>query len=112
MNILFGHKAERTGCPFNRKIHSGNSNNLVDELAQQQIVRKNERHREKKIWDYIKTNTNMESGRQKRGAENEKPSDNVTDGNTHSFTACLYHNTENSQPFPVVKQITAVDEYH
>lgn len=54
----------------------------------------------------------MESGRQKRGAENEKPSDNVTDGNTHSFTACLYHNTENIQPFPVVKQITAVDEYH
>lgn len=57
----------------------------------------------------------MESGIYKRRDENEKPSNKVTDGNTHSFTACFYHNTENSEPSeipPVVKQITAVDECH
>ena len=46
--------------------------------------------------------------------ENEEPSYKVTDGNTHSLTACLYHSTESGRPSespPSVKQITAVDEY-
>ncbi len=30
--------------------------------------------------------------------ENEEPSDKVTDGNTHSLTACRYHSTESANP--------------
>lgn len=67
MNILFGHKAERTGYPFNRKIHSGNSDNLVDELVQQQIVRKNERCKEKKYGIKLKQTQTLKVADRKEG---------------------------------------------
>lgn len=59
-------------------------------------------------------NTKMERGKLKGRNDTEEPSDKVTDGNTHSVSACLYHSTKNNRPSEIpspVKRITAVDEY-
>ena len=58
-------------------------------------------------------NTETESGKQKGRNDTQEPSDKVTDGNTYSLSACLYHSTKNNRPSEItslVKQITAVDE--
>lgn len=62
----------------------------------------------------MKTYTDVIQKKEKAKAGIEEPSDKVTDGNTHSFTARLYHSTENGRPSeipPPVKQITAAFEY-
>lgn len=114
---------ERTECPYVVKmlwgcelITTGQNRwwQIVADFAQKQTGGRGERDMQ------IKTkvrgiNENEHRGKvaERKGKdENEEPSDKVTDGNTHSFTASLYHSTADpSEIPPLVKQITAVDEY-